>query len=241
MNDKKSTEEAQAQRYADVLKNFLNSYLHPAFGALPKAEVELLILQVMEEIGEISPQPSVYELVSKLKITSSKARKLIYERELRHTTQQQLESQLLVVLQEPIIQRDGKQFVLQIENPLLSDYLREKVKSLGHVTDGSFSPSLVKLSLAAMADLINDIYQNNPKVLGIAKKALVDAGAPDMTVKGIVIATLKMLVARVASEAGEALVDEAPKYLETMFKGSAIDMAKIFRNVIAYMTKKGGK
>ncbi len=242
MNDKKSTEEAQAQRYADALKNFLNSYLHPAFGALPKAEVELLILQMMEEIGEISPQPSIYELVSKLKITSSKARKLIYERDLRRKTPEDLDVQLLSVLQKPIILKDGELFVLQIENSLLSDYLREKVKLLGHVTDGSFSPGLVKLSLEAMAALIDNMFEKMDKEKKEnARKALIASGAPDTSFKGLVKAVLKRVGSKIASESGEVLMDEASRYLEPILTGASAGITKSFKGFFADAVPKKGK
>ena len=186
MDAKATIDVASNESCARALKPFLKNYLNPAFGALPKAEVELLVLQMLEGLGVIGKQTGAYELVSKLKITNTKARRLIYERDLRRTTPEDLDDQLLSVLQKPIILKEGELFILQIENSLLSDYLREKVKSLGHVTDGSFSPGIVKLSLDAVAALIDEMYQGKEDKKETARKALIAAGAPDTSFKGVI-------------------------------------------------------
>lgn len=142
--------EAGDERAARVLKTLLERFLDPAFGALPKSEMELLLLGALEEIGAISSEPGVYELVSKLRVTRTKARNLIYERELRRLTPAELDSRVRTLLKRPIIQKAGDQFVLEVENPLVSDHLRSKVQILGHVSDGSFSPIIVKLPLDAV-------------------------------------------------------------------------------------------
>ena len=146
--------EAGDARAASAMKALLERFLDPAFGALPKSEIELLILGALEEVGAISGEPSVYELVSKLRVTRTKARNLIYERELRRLTLDELDSRVRNLLKRPIIQKAGDQFVLEVENPLVSDHLRSKVQALGHISDGSFSPTIVKLPLDAVVALI---------------------------------------------------------------------------------------
>ncbi len=238
MDKKTSIDDASAESCAKALKPFLKSYLTPAFGALPKAEVELLILQMLEDMGIVNRQPGIYELVSKLKITSAKARKLIYERDLRRTTQEGLDEQLLAVLQKPIILKEGEWFILQIENPLLTDHLREKVKSLGHITDGSFSPGIVKLSLDAMAALIDNTYERNKDKKENARKVLIAAGAPDTSFKGVIKAVLKRVGSKVADETGEVLMGTASQYLEPIITGAAAGITKTFKD---FFTDAGPK
>ncbi len=60
-----------------VLSELLESYMEPAFGSLPKKELDLLILKALAGLGYISSEPSIYELVSKLRVTRTKARNLI--------------------------------------------------------------------------------------------------------------------------------------------------------------------
>lgn len=72
--------------YFKAADQFLNAYMTPAFGALPKGEIDLLVLQFLESVGYVDPDASTYDLISKLKVTRSKSRKLIYERELRRSS-----------------------------------------------------------------------------------------------------------------------------------------------------------
>jgi hypothetical protein len=241
MDIKELVDAADAASCASALKPFLKNYLSPAFGALPKAEVELLVLQMLEDLRLIDGNLGAYELVSKLKITNAKARRLLYERDLRRKTPEDLDKQLLIVLQKPSILKNGKWFILQIENALLTDYLREKVKLLGHVTDGSFSPGIVKLSLDAMAALIDEMYEGKDEKKETARKALIAAGAPDTSFKGVIRAVLEKIGSKFAAEAGEALMYEASGYLVPIVTGASAGIAKTFKGLFENAGPKKGK
>ena len=130
----------------DIFSSLLSSYCQPSFGTLPKSEIDLLMLESLIGIKYISKEPQVYELVSKLKITSTKARKLIYERELRKYNENELDDKVKQILINPIIQKNGDLFLFEVENPLLIDHIKNRLKSLDYLSDGSFSPSIIKLS-----------------------------------------------------------------------------------------------
>ena len=172
-----------------VLAQLLERYLTPAFAALPKNEVELLVLDALEQVGAISADPQLYELVSKLKVTRAKARRLIYDRELRHSSSADLDAKVKALLKRPLLQKQGELFVLEVENPLVSDHLRDKLQQLGYVSDGSFSPSLIKLGLEAITALIASLLSTSEQEQ--VRLALVAAGAPDGSFKGVLKATLK--------------------------------------------------
>ncbi len=194
-----------------ALAYFLQSYTSPAFGALPKGEVELVVLNVLEQLGAIDSEPELYELVSKLKVTRTKARSLIYNRELRRSSDDELNQKVINLLKRPLIQKAGDLYVLEVENPLVSDHLRSQVKKLGFVSDGSFSPSIVKLGLDAITALIESNLTTKEKTA--VRKALIKAGAPDKSFRGVLKATLKKIAKKVASNTGEALMDQASDYL----------------------------
>lgn len=189
-----------------VLAQLLNHYLNPAFGALPKNEVELVLLNSLVQLGAISAEPQVYELVANLRVTRAKARGLLYSHELRQSSATDLDLKVKNLLKRPLLQKDGELFVLEVENPLLSDHLRAKLQSLGYLSDGSFSPSLIKLSLEAICALVESLLL--PDEVRQVQAALVAAGAPDGSFKGVLKATLKKLAGKVASESGEALLDK---------------------------------
>lgn len=201
-----------------VLAQLLERYLTPAFAALPKNEVELLVLDALEQVGVISADPQVYELVSKLKVTRPKARRLIYDRELRHSSSADLDAKVKALLKRPLLQKQGELFVLEVENPLVSDHLRDKLQQLGYACDGSFSPSLIKLGLEAITALIASLLSTAEQEQ--VRLALVAAGAPDGSFKGVLKATLKKLASKVAADSGEALLDKAAGYLAPIVDAS---------------------
>lgn len=223
------------QRSKEALDRFLIHYLDPAFGAIPKQEVELLVLKLLVDLGAVDARPSIYDLVSKLKVTRSKARRLIYDRELRLRTPEELDEDVRAVLRSPVIQKRGENFALEIENPLLSDHLRAKLRTLGHVTDGSFSPSLVTLTLDAMVALLDSQLSDTDKTL--TYKALVAAGAPDTTLKGVLKSALKKLGEKVADETGGAVVEEVSDYIGPLIDSSKSAITSAFKSVFAAKPK----
>ena len=195
----------------EILKYLLESYTTPAFGALPKNEIELIFLNALEKLGAISPEPEVYELVSKLRVTRSKSRNLIYERELRKSSEAELDLKVKTILRKPLILKNGKEYKLEVENPLVSDHLKYKVQKLGYISDGSFSPSIVTLGVDSIAALI-DLYLTDGEKEQ-TRVALIAAGAPDTSFKGVLKATLGKIANKVASDTGEELMNNVTEFL----------------------------
>jgi hypothetical protein len=198
-----------------ALRCFLKSYTSPAFGALPKNEVELIVLNVLEQVKAIDADPEVYELVSKLRVTRSKARGLIYDRELRKSSSADLDEKVKILLKRPLIQKNGELFVLEVENPLVSDHLRAKVQKLGYVSDGSFSPNIIKLGLDALSALTESFIAEADR--DAVKQVLIAAGAPNASFTGVLKATFKQVANKVAADSGEALMDKASEYIGPLF------------------------
>lgn len=229
------TASAGSQKSKEALDAFLTAYLSPAFGALPKTEVELLVLRLLAQLGAVPDRPTIYELVSNLKVTRAKARRLIYEQELRGRTPEELDADVSRLLRYPILQKRGDSFALEIENPLLADHIREKLKRLGHVTDGSFSPSLVTLTLDAMAALIEAELTDAQQTA--ARDALVKAGAPDKSLKGVLKAALKKLGEKIADESGQAVAEEVAEYVGPLLDASKSKITAAFKSLFSRNNK----
>lgn len=194
-----------------VLGRLLKQYLTPAFGVLPRGEVELAMLEALGQLGAISADPGIYELVSNLRVTRPKARNLIYARELRRASASDLDARLKLLLRAPLLLQRGELFALEVENPLLADHVKARLQQLGHASDGSFSPTLVTLKLDAMAALVASCLSADEQEK--IRKALVKAGAPDTSFKGLLTGALKTLAGKLAAKAGEAAVEQASDYL----------------------------
>ena len=211
MNISNIVDATQNETIKETLKYLLESYTTPAFGALPKNEIELIFLNALEKLGAISTEPEVYELVSKLRITRSKSRNLIYERELRKSSETELDQKVKSLLRKPLILKKGTEYKIEVENPLVSDHLKYKVQKLGYISDGSFSPSIVTLGLDSITALIDLYLTDEDKEQ--TRIALIDAGAPDASFKGVLKATLGKIANRVASDSGEELMNSVTEFL----------------------------
>jgi hypothetical protein len=229
MDIKRITKKAGDAKCKEALEKFLEVFLSPAFGAKPRAEIELAVLNLLISIDAVKDNSSSYDLASTLKITKQKARTLIYNKELRTRTHADLDAEVRRILLKPVIQKRGDQFALEVESPLALDHLRAKVQALGHLTDGSFSTNLVTLNLDAMATLIESTLDTAQKV--VAERELKRAGATDTSLRGLLKATLKKLGKRIADDAGEAAIENASDYIAPILDGTIQGAQKLFQDL----------
>lgn len=196
-----------------LIKIFMH-YLNPAFGALPKRENEIIMFQVLQDLKIFDKNPDLYSLLSTLRVTRNKARNLLYESNLRKDVD--LEEELLEILKNPILLKDNDKVCLEIDNPLLIDHLKHVLKELKHITDGSFSPDLVKLTPEAYKKLLNIKFSKISKKE--LKKALLECGAEkEITAKSLLSGVLKKVGKKVADDAGDKAGELLGDYLGDLF------------------------
>jgi translation initiation factor 2 beta subunit (eIF-2beta)/eIF-5 len=135
-----------------VLKELFDIYLNPSFGTLKQKEIDLFIFSKLIEIGYL--KKDVFDIVSKLKITRQKARNLLYEYNLRLSYN--LEEEYKEFLKNPILEKDKDVIIFNVENPLLIDFIKSKLKEKRLLSDGSFSPEIIKLKQYAYIELLKD-------------------------------------------------------------------------------------
>jgi hypothetical protein len=207
-------EALNAQEAKEALIKIFRGYLNPAFGALPKRENEIIMFQALQELKIFDKNPDLYSLLSSLRITRGKARTLLYESNLRQDFD--LELELLEILKKPVLLKENDKVCLEIDNPLLIDHLKHVLKELGHITDGSFSPDLVKLTPDAYKKLLNNKFDKISKKE--LKKALIECGAEkELTVKSILTSVLKKVGKKVADDAGDKAGEYIGDYLGELF------------------------
>ena len=68
-----------AERLKSAFVELMEVYNSPAFGSITKKDFEVTLFIKLQEIGVITEHPSLYEVLTKLKVTRTKARHLIYE------------------------------------------------------------------------------------------------------------------------------------------------------------------
>lgn len=213
----------------EALKKFLGDFLSPAFGAKPKAEIELTVLNLLISIGAIRKNPSSYELASALKITKQKARTIIYNQELRTRTPDELDQEIRTLLLNPVIQKRRNGFAMMVESPLVLEHMRAMLQMKGHFTDGSFSPNVVTLNAGAMAALIEFFLIGKQKKA--AEGVLRKAGAKGSSLSELLTSTLEKLVERYADDARDAVINGASDLIVHILDGTIENAQELFQNL----------
>lgn len=213
----------------DVKQRFIelvNSYLQPSYGSMSKRDFEILLFMKLQELGAIQKEPDLYQLIKDLKISRTRVRNLSYEAKMRTSEEEDLDNELIQLLQKPVFLKDADKVAIEIQNPLLTDHFRFKVKELGFITDGSFFVELVKLNYSAYIALVESMISVEAKKTTV--KLLVDADIMrDTSFKGVFTELVKKIGSKIANEVGEQAIDEAFKYLSPIISGKIGDAKDI--------------
>lgn len=218
-------DQTSAEDIKREMKVFIARFTNPAFGSLPKREIELSVYEMLRSLSIIPDTATVYDMMTDLRITRSKASQLLFDLEVRRygSDKNRLDAAIRQALENTRFVKDGDYFVLEIENPLTLAHFRQKIKDLHFISDTSFNSSLVRVSLDAATALIIDLIP--PDQHQTIKNALVAAGAPDSSIKGVIKSSLKKLGAKVLGEAAdqltEGVVDGASQWIAPLFAGAA--------------------
>ena len=210
-----------------VLEEMLQKYSNPSFGSMSKRDIDILMFTALQDLGIIDSNPQIYDVVRLLHITRSKARNLIYESTLRRQEADKMDAYLKKELERVIVQpkflKEGDKICIEIDNPLLIDYIRQQLRDLGHITDGSFSSELVKMTSNAFTDLYVSIL-SDANLSNIKAKFVALGLEQDKSPKAIVKQVLMSICRIVLGRAGEALADTACNALKNWMAGQFDDI-----------------
>lgn len=210
-----------------VLEEMLQKYSNPSFGSMSKRDIDILMFTALQDLGIIDSNPQIYDVVRLLHITRSKARNLIYESTLRRQEADKMDAYLKKELERVIVQpkflKEGDKICIEIDNPLLIDYIRQQLRDLGHITDGSFSSELVKMTSNAFTDLYVSIL-SDANLSNIKTKFVALGLEQDKSPKAIVKQVLMSICRIVLGRAGEALAGSACEALKHWMAGQFDDI-----------------
>lgn len=212
---------------AGILEEILQKYSNPSFGSSSKRDIDILLFSALQDLGIIEPNPQIYDVVRLLHITRCKARNLIYESTLRRQEADKMDAYLKKELERVIVQpkflKEGDKICIEIDNPLLIDYIRQQLRDLGHITDGSFSSELVKMTSNAFTDLYVSIL-SDANLSNIKAKFVALGLEQDKSPKAIVKQVLMSICRIVLGRAGEALAGSACEALKHWMAGQFDDI-----------------
>lgn len=147
-------EKLSEEKAKEILLKLLQQAIYPAFGSVPKREIELGVFDALERVGFISPDKGTYGLMRKLRVTRQKARNLLFDSQMRSFDQQKIDKRIFEMLSSPILQHQDKKIFLEVDDPVLTDRIKEILHEGKCLSDGSFSPSIVSMNMDAFACLV---------------------------------------------------------------------------------------
>lgn len=228
--------EVEDQAIQLELVNFLEDFMNPAFGSLPKREIELRIFDILRNLGLVRPDATIYELMTELKVTKAKASQLVFDLEIRQygNDKERLDNLIKLALIKTKFAKDGNYFVMEIENPLTLAHMRQRIREIGHISDTSFNSALVRAPVDAVTDLILKIIPENRH--DEIRAALISAGAPDNSIKGVIRSALKTLGGKVIGEAADQLaegfVSNTEELLSPLLNASTLQISENWRRLL---------
>ncbi len=216
----------------DIFSDFLIAYTEPAFGALPKREIDILMFDMLRRLDLIDEDASIYTLMRDLKINRTKARALLYDLEIRKVddTPGHLDAEIRELLSSTGFFKDADYFVIEVENPLVQDHLRDKIRRLGFLSDSSFNQQLVRMPLGAVRAVAEDIIPDKDREK--IRKALIKAGAPDGSFGAVVEGALRNLAGKIAGKAGSEVASQAVGYMKPLFGAVGEAIVSAWKDVL---------
>jgi hypothetical protein len=229
-------DELPAEDVKRALRPFLETITTPAFGAISKRETDLAAFEMLRTLGLVDRKASLFSLMTQLRITRAKASQILFDIEVRARGGDAgaLDEEVREALKATRFAKDGDFFVLEIENPLLQAHLRNRLRELGHISDTSFNSAIVRMPLDAVTDLMIALIPVDGREL--VRRALVAAGAPDRSIKGVLKGALKALGSKILGDAAdqmaEGVVETASEFLGPIFEGAREGITNGWRDIL---------
>ena len=209
--------QANIETLRSALKLLLKPHTISVFAASKLVEHEIAAFNALKTLGYISNDADEFNLVEKLRVTKAKARSLLYQAALREISDLPAEIDAIKkILSNPRMQRDGdKMFLVEVPQPLTMDRLRSRVRTLGFLTDGSFSGSVARMPEAALVALVESLVTEQERATLLA--VLISRGLTDTSWRGVLQGAVKKIGSKVAGQAGEAIADECGNAIGAVF------------------------
>lgn len=147
----------------DFANELFKLYTQNSFGAISKRELDLFLFSKFKAMNKISGKTS-WDLAKELKISKNKAQTLLYESELRYSSQEENDQVQQVLNHIPKSFEKGVVFLI-VDNRYAKDCMRDFLAEIGYVTDLSFASDIIKMPVDAYWKLLEKYNSNVIKSL----------------------------------------------------------------------------
>ena len=212
---------------AKFARSFLESYLVPALGVLPKTEIDLRVFALLVDAGAVDPNGSIFTLARSLNITPIKARSLIFQYQLRHVTEADTDKEVLRTIAEARYWKDGSNLAFGVESPLVRAAISAKMRERGVFADVSLSGDILKVSPEQFGDVLVALLP-----AGLAKEV-----AKKLAKQGVNEGKVKAALKEYSSSVAEDFIkDQTKEGLKDLLKNGWKSMTESAPDAIDYLS-----
>lgn len=159
---------------SEIESEFLEWYIKEGFMKTSKKDVDIYVLHLLCKNNPGYFQKDLYEISKALKITQSKVKTYLTEVQIRYqhlTVENILEYLIGTILSGAYtMENDNQKICLQVNNPIVLDYLRYKLNNMSIVNDYSFNNSIVVLPFDKFVTLSDAINREIPDKSSLTRK-----------------------------------------------------------------------
>ena len=143
---------------------FLDHYLQLGLGSMPKADIDALVMHLLDRYGLHGSGPLAnygnQAVSERLKTPVNKIKKLRYEAALKFggRIEDQAMGRLLAALSKATLETDGDKIGLIIEDTLAKNWLQGQLKTYQHIFDYSFNTEIVKVSADGLFQVLDAVF-----------------------------------------------------------------------------------
>lgn len=145
-------------------KVFFENYLKLGLGSLPKADIDALVMHLLDMYGLYGSEPlAIYSnqtVSERLKTPVTKIKKLRYDAALKFggSIEDQAKGRLLAALSKASFDHNSEKICLIIEDSLAKNWLQGKLKTHQHIFDHSFNTEILKVSSVGLFQVLESVF-----------------------------------------------------------------------------------
>ena len=204
---KASIQQLQDGKAKDVLSDFTNVYFDKGFGVMNKTEIETLFYHVFRKHDLLTGK--CFDDSLKLQIPEAKARKLIYESQVKYENRNQENMDCYVrkavgeCLTHASFVKNNKEIRFAIEDKYLRVALNAKLRANNYFADTSFNKDIISLDEASFIKMVTLLVPNFQKDQVLEKLTVLELAdeIKEQEAKDIVVSFIKELIIQGSLEA----------------------------------------
>lgn len=213
---KQAIQQLPDDKAKELLTDVMNVYFDKGFGVMNKTEIEILLYQAFRKHGLL--EGKCFNDSLKLQIPEAKARKLIYESQVKYgnRNENELESYLRKsvgdCLTHAFFVKNNKEVRFAVEDKYIRVALNAKLRANNYFADTSFNKDIISLDEEAFIKMVSLLVPNYQKEVVLEKLTAVEltAETKEKGVKDIVVEFIKEMMVQGSLEAlkqvGELMV-----------------------------------